>query len=141
MTEIDYSCSLYRMLDADDALLYIGVTRNLAARRWEHKTLKPWYDQVVRVTSEPFSSRIEAEKAELHAIQNECPRYNVAGRSRPFLPSHYAVVERADLALKESARTYAERWQRMRGALEACIDEQGFPGALLRDESLNGEPE
>lgn len=71
------TCYLYRLFDADDALLYIGISRSALGRLGEHLGEKTWAGEVVRTTIHPFGSRDEAAAAERAAIQSERPRYNI----------------------------------------------------------------
>lgn len=68
---------LYRLFDAEGALLYIGITVDFQTRMRYHRRQKPWWGEVARTETEPFRSRSEALTAEWYAIVNECPKYNV----------------------------------------------------------------
>ncbi|MEU5097594.1 GIY-YIG nuclease family protein [Streptomyces sp. NPDC020996] len=95
--------ALYRCFDADEDLLYVGITKD-PAQRWEQHRNKPrWRDVAVRVV-EWYDNRAAAESAERKAIQNEGPRYNVQHNRRPAAP---AVLE-ALAAPKRSHRTLAD---------------------------------
>jgi len=69
---------LYRYFDADDNLLYVGITNNQFRRFSQHKN-KDWMSQICRATFEHFEYRTDAEMAEMNAIKNESPVYNIAG--------------------------------------------------------------
>jgi GIY-YIG catalytic domain len=72
--------AVYRMWSAAGALLYVGVTGNLAKRLDGHAE-KRWYPLVATITLEWFPTRDAAEVAEAQAIVTEHPRVNIAGRS------------------------------------------------------------
>lgn len=74
---------LYRMYDTRGVLLYVGVTFNVPDRMRNHAREKFWWDDVYRITIERFDPAGDdtAEKAELQAIKEEHPLWNVAGRS------------------------------------------------------------
>ncbi len=74
--------TLYRLFDADDRLLYVGISLRLPRRIKEHSKDKPWWMDVTRSTFEHFPTRAEAQAAEAHAIIVENPAHNVAGRAR-----------------------------------------------------------
>lgn len=69
---------LYRFYDADDNLLYIGITNNPRVRFSQHNASKHWFKHVTRSTMEHFATRQELEIAEIAAIQSERPKYNLA---------------------------------------------------------------
>jgi predicted GIY-YIG superfamily endonuclease len=69
--------TLYRFFDADDVLLYVGITLNPAARWPRHKRDKPWWYEVRTITTELHPSREAVLQAEQAAIKAEEPRYNV----------------------------------------------------------------
>lgn len=68
--------ALYRFFDAENDLLYIGITHRLEGRLAQHKRVKPW-GEVASITLEWHSSRRDAIAAEVEAIQAERPRWNV----------------------------------------------------------------
>jgi predicted GIY-YIG superfamily endonuclease len=72
--------AVYRMWSGKGALLYVGVTGNLARRLDDHAE-KRWYPLVRSITLEWFPGREAAEAAEAQAIMTEHPRVNIAGRS------------------------------------------------------------
>ena len=75
---------VYRFFDADGALLYVGCTYNMIARKSQHRKKTPWFGDVARIEIEEFSSRLEADLAELEYIRAERPRYNVTGVAAPI---------------------------------------------------------
>ena len=48
------SCSLYRFFDADDRLIYVGITVSASARLAAHAREKEWIGELHRATFEPF---------------------------------------------------------------------------------------
>lgn len=74
--------TLYRMWNADHALLYVGITDDLDARMEEHRSDKPWWTEVDQVSTEELPSRRRALEAESRAIFWEQPRYNILGSPR-----------------------------------------------------------
>jgi len=69
--------ALYRFFDAEDVLLYIGLTTNPPARLKKHRDEKPWWQEIrqMHVEYHPTISALQA--AEREAITNEKPKYNV----------------------------------------------------------------
>lgn len=74
----DDATSVYRVYDAEGALLYIGMSLNALSRLYSHSLDKPWWSEVARVEVSHFSSRSDASRAERRAIESEAPRHNVA---------------------------------------------------------------
>lgn len=75
--------ALYRFYDADERLLYVGIT-NDPWRRWrQHVLEKSWYPQVKHQAVTWYDDRTAAEVAEYVAIRCERPRFNIAGAVRP----------------------------------------------------------
>lgn len=70
------STALYRLYDANDQLLYIGIAEYPPKRFVEHERDKPWWPEVARRDVEWIESRAKAETAERCAIAAEGPRYN-----------------------------------------------------------------
>lgn len=85
---------LYRVYDADGALLYIGITGNVENRLRQHSQTSLWWDEFDSWTAEKFTSREELERAERAAIEAEVPICNVRWNpSRPPRPAHPEVAE------------------------------------------------
>lgn len=89
--------ALYRMYDADGALLYIGVSLNVAQRMGQHRAEKPWWTDIARIDLEHHVSRRAVLQAEQRAILSEGPLYNVALVPRPAL----VVVRDAGIDVEE----------------------------------------
>lgn len=70
-------CHVYRLYDAEDALLYVGVGYDVAARARQHKRKKEWWSEVVRGAVTTYPTRRDALLAECDAIAGEKPRYNI----------------------------------------------------------------
>jgi predicted GIY-YIG superfamily endonuclease len=68
--------ALYRIYDADGALLYVGVTGNPKRRFAEHASDKSWWALAARRDIEWYESRASAEMAERAAIRAHDPYHN-----------------------------------------------------------------
>ena len=80
----DEPTAVYRFYDGADVLLYVGISRNPAARWAQHAAEKTWWPRVAKKTVVMYGSRREAEIAEGKAIRSESPRHNKAmGRTDP----------------------------------------------------------
>jgi predicted GIY-YIG superfamily endonuclease len=69
--------TLYRLFDADDNLLYVGISFMPENRLNQHRREKPWWCQVARRELVSYPDRNAAADAERKAIANERPIYNV----------------------------------------------------------------
>jgi excinuclease UvrABC nuclease subunit len=70
--------TLYRFYDANDDLLYVGITKFFEPRLKQHYRNAEWFFDTAFVRLEHFATRQEVETAESYAIKNENPRYNIA---------------------------------------------------------------
>lgn len=76
--------ALYRFLDADCRLLYIGISNNPHRRLDEHAAEKPWWPSVELVRIRHYATREQALEAERAAIRSECPIYNGTHNTDPY---------------------------------------------------------
>lgn len=75
--------TLYRFYDADDVLLYVGITDHPLHRMANHAADQPWWSYVVRATFDHCPTRSAALAAEANAIRFERPLFNVQGNPHP----------------------------------------------------------
>lgn len=68
---------LYRLFDANDQLLYVGISKSAIHRLHQHLEQQPWGDQVASQRIERFPTRQAVEAAEKQAIEREAPIHNV----------------------------------------------------------------
>jgi predicted GIY-YIG superfamily endonuclease len=76
MSEAPEPTALYRVFDADDMLLYIGISGDFGTRWKQHARIQPWWGEKQRLTVEWLASRELAEAAETAAIKAEKPAHN-----------------------------------------------------------------
>lgn len=86
---------VYRLFDADGALLYIGLTNNIDNRLVHHKCDKPWFSSISCYTLERFPNRGIARFAECIAIRDEGPIFNIADKTVPT--EQYSNYQRSKL--------------------------------------------
>lgn len=63
--------ALYRLYDANDALLYVGITYHPTERFAQHRKESHWWHQVARREVTWHEHRPAAQDAEKRAIQEE----------------------------------------------------------------------
>jgi len=68
---------LYRYYDADDRLLYIGVSKCAVARAMKHQYDAAWWASFAYMTREVYPTRAAALRAEKAAIKAERPIHNI----------------------------------------------------------------
>lgn len=80
--------ALYRFFDASGGLLYVGISSNLRKRWSYHATEQAttWWPLAVDRKVIWYDTRVAAARAEVQAIQNENPAYNVMHTERNRLP-------------------------------------------------------
>lgn len=69
--------TLYRFFDADDTLLYVGMTINPGRRLEKHRATQPWWPDVARIDMEQHPDEVTLRRAEREAIKAENPLHNV----------------------------------------------------------------
>lgn len=73
---------LYRIFDAVDALLYVGITMRPVERLHDHAH-REWWQEAVTIRLQSFASREQLREAERAAILSESPRYNIVLNGLP----------------------------------------------------------
>jgi hypothetical protein len=76
--------TLYRFYDADDTLLYVGLTINPGRRMEKHRAMQPWWSEVARIEMEQHPDHATLRAAEREAIETESPLYNNRMSLRPL---------------------------------------------------------
>jgi hypothetical protein len=69
--------ALYRHYSDAGVLLYVGISNNQPSRMKAHQKTSPWSKSTTLIKIEYFNTRKEAQAAEVRAIQDEEPLYNV----------------------------------------------------------------
>lgn len=87
---------IYRLYDADDRLLYVGIAYSAHHRLMGH-VCKPWWPDVARKVIGHHRTREAALRAEARAIRRERPIYNVQGR-RPHTADERAYIHQRAVA-------------------------------------------
>lgn len=68
--------ALYRLFDADDRLLYVGISHRPQIRIYHHSRRRPWWTEVRRQVIEWHPNRTMADLAETLTILVEEPQHN-----------------------------------------------------------------
>ena len=95
------SAYVYRAFAADGALLYVGSTVRLGCRMRNHHRTARWWFAAKRFTFVEYATEAEARAAEVEAIGQEFPRWNVHHRSTSH-PVGWRV------GLRDIARRYTD---------------------------------
>jgi len=91
--------AVYRFFDAEDRLLYVGITCNLGSRFQDHERRAQWWLDQRSVQVVWRDTRAEAAEEERIAILGEKPLYNIWG-TRP--PRERVRAERLDVATRQA---------------------------------------
>jgi predicted GIY-YIG superfamily endonuclease len=75
----DKPTDLYRHYDADDRLLYVGISLDAFSRLRQHKGASGWTSDAVTMRTVRYPNRSEALEAESQAIIDEKPLWNIMG--------------------------------------------------------------
>lgn len=85
MSEPAERTALYRLYDAEDDLLYIGISRNPATRFKVHERYQPWRHHVACVDLTWHADYLSARADELARQRSERPPYNAMHSSQSRL--------------------------------------------------------
>ena len=99
------SCQLYRHWDAEDRLLYVGISLSAVARFQQHKQSAGWFADVAKITIENFPTRELALAAEGKCIRKEKPLYNKAGAVREH---RVYVLDRGEVVGEVVSKSYPQ---------------------------------
>lgn len=105
---------IYRLYDAEDRLLYVGISFSAHFRLMQHVS-KRWWADVVRKDVRSHRTRVAALRAEARAIRTERPIYNVKGRP-PLTDDEWAYRLRRGRAALDRARADYDAVLRRAGA-------------------------
>jgi predicted GIY-YIG superfamily endonuclease len=118
--------TLYRLSDAEGALLYVGIAYDALRRLRQHARKAPWYREVARIELEAFPTREDAAAAEERAVREEGPRHNIRLRPLREIDRQTAGVDpKASVDVDELVRRTFERIDsHLEGmsSLEQCRD-------------------
>lgn len=114
MTADAYICrtAVYRLYDATDQLLYVGIGPDPEARWYVHAREKPWWPDVARKSVVWHDSRSAALAEETQSIETEGPRHNIRGGQVPHyeptapgvhIPAQVARLRLGDLMAEVEA--------------------------------------
>jgi len=81
---------LYRFYDADERLLYVGISLSAIGRAAQHRSEKNWWCDVARMHVEHLPTRSTAMHAEREAIRSERPIHNVVHNRETTRRRHVA---------------------------------------------------
>lgn len=116
---------VYRLWDADDRLIYVGMTTQQSPQRriGQHLATRWWASQVVRFDFESHATREAALAAEAKAIRTENPRWNVEGRHDTFDERLKWSLPRWYDTLTNLLNTSTERGQTLSGWFDVLCAE------------------
>lgn len=116
--------AVYRIFDANNVLLYVGMSVSPETRFADHRTCKAWMRQAYRYEIAWFGIREAAEAEERRAIAQERPLHNVAHKprsARPVVLSTPGTYTMAEMA---------ERFGVSKTTVRATVRSAGFPAPI-----------
>jgi len=134
------STALYRLYNADDQLLYIGITTYPPKRFVEHERDKPWWHEVARRDVEWIDNRVRAEAAERCAIAAEQPQYNrIHNIGRPIVEEVSEEATKVFASFKRHCEGRRGLEQSMLDAADCALAEGATVGQLAKLTGLTPE--
>ncbi|QGZ53336.1 hypothetical protein GPZ77_34465 (plasmid) [Streptomyces sp. QHH-9511] len=100
--------AVYRFWDADDRLLYLGMTHDIDERWKTHERLQPWWLDVVKRNVTWYETRSEAAAVEKAALLAEDPKYDGSG-NRGITPQRGERLAFETARATEAVETDLER--------------------------------
>ncbi|MER6778475.1 MULTISPECIES: hypothetical protein [unclassified Streptomyces] len=122
------------MFDANDQLLYVGISNYPITRLETHRRSSPWRSEIASHTVEEFPTRREAAFAESEAINIENPLYNKQGRRAEPKSVTMAKRREADAAKAAARRSLTRRLKSARlaeGRLRLAVVEGRQAGLTI----------
>jgi len=93
MTTPPERTALYRIRNAENDLLYVGISERPEYRWFSHRRQHSWWSEVAQYSLEWHESREAALEAEEEAIRTERPRHNnTYNYSVPFDPATWGPL-------------------------------------------------
>lgn len=87
--------AIYRLYDASERLLYVGISKD-PLTRWQEHMGRRWWTKVVRYELRWHPSRADARAEEKRAMADEEPLHNI--HSAPRHGAHWRAAARASEA-------------------------------------------
>lgn len=132
--------TLYRFFDAEDRLLYIGVSSRFEMRQNTHRATQPWWPDVARSEVQPLTglTRAQAQKIEAAAIITERPLHNTQHNPDRVPPQREPKVRQASPSEVLAEATGVPLWlvQVLSGLADALgdvIGNEAVPIELRRE--------
>lgn len=124
----DQPTSLYRFYDAEDRLLYVGITNHLMRRTTRHAADKPWFSAVARSEVDHYPTRAAALAREAELIRELQPVHNIQGRGRlkPYPEERTMSPDKG-------------RADRLTVAVEAKLDPHRLVGSFFHSKTDEGK--
>lgn len=105
MAEDNKPTTLYRYYDGHGDLLYVGITNTGHGRAEDHVRGAVWWPMAVKADFRHYPTRAAAMDAEMEAIKNEVPRFNIQGSPLPRAYVDPAVSPSQALTVRYTQRT------------------------------------
>jgi predicted GIY-YIG superfamily endonuclease len=142
--------ALYFWYDADDILIYVGITKDMAQRQTNHAKRSAWSAFADHSTVSRFLTRESAESAEVDAIRDLRPVFNRAHNETPEAQARLReyLIKHGRIDLLASARSRGSQPAGKRGKVaknkraNTAVGHLGtmqWPGRYVQKLSEDGE--
>lgn len=118
---------VYRLYDADDNLLYVGLSDVPEKRTKTHRHRRDFSAPPARTTLVEYASREEAAAAERAAIESELPLHNI--EHHPLRGPRAYGEDSEIMTLEDVARHFGIQHESARKLLARRKLKQGYPRA------------
>lgn len=121
--------ALYRFYDADDALIYVGVTGELKKRIAAHAR-KPWWPTVARQTVDWHEDRSDALAIETEDILKHRPQWNMRHDGETGVVHRIRIPDRS--AWREAVANAEAEGRSISAVIASFLDEYNAAAARRR---------
>lgn len=118
---------VYRFIDITNTIIYIGKTKDIATRMYQHKTSKkPFWKEWYKIEYVEFENEAEQSLYEILMINKYNPKYNVKDKFEANLPiddmksNCWKIYDEIRLYSKEELQAMCDEYKDMKYSRRGC---------------------